>query len=187
MLRYNVAGLLRAAPGETRRYPVQGETMEIADDLALAGPIEGELRLSRTSRSVLAHADLQARLVLRCSRCLIEVTAPVEVVVEEEALPSVDFDTGRPVDTDDEPDALRLDEHHELDLHETIREAISLAEPIAPLCRQDCRGLCVTCGADLNADPGHQHDDDDIDPRLAALASWRDDAEPSPGAPDRNH
>jgi uncharacterized protein len=160
--------------------------MEIAEDLELAGPIEGELRLSRTSRSVLAHADLHTELVLRCSRCLTEITAPVEVTVREEALPSVDLVTGHPVDFEDEPEALRLDEHHELDLHETIREAISLAEPIAPLCREDCRGLCVTCGADLNTDPGHQHDDDIIDPRLAALAAWRD-AESAPAPPDRTH
>ena len=53
----------------------------------------------------------------------------------------------------DEPDALRLDDHHELDLGEPMREAISLAEPIAPLCRPDCAGCAVICGADLNADP----------------------------------
>jgi uncharacterized protein len=187
VLRYNVAGLLKAAPGEIRTYPVTGELIEIADDLSLAAPIEGELRLSKTSRSVLVHADLSTQLVLRCSRCLVEMTAPVDVTVDEEALPSVDFETGKPLDIDDEPEALRIDEHHELDLHETIREAISLAEPIAPLCREDCRGLCVTCGTDLNADPAHHHEDDAIDPRLAALAAWRDDADATPGPPDRTH
>lgn len=179
MLRYNVAGLLKAPPGETRVYPVSNETMVIADDLPLTAPIEGQLRLSRTSRSVLAHADLQTRLELRCSRCLATIDTPLVVVVDEEALPSVDLETGQPVDTSQEPEALWLDEHHELDLHETIREAISLAEPIAPLCREDCRGLCVTCGADLNTDPGHHHDDEVIDPRLAALAAWRAEAEPA--------
>ena len=54
-----------------------------------------------------------------------------------------------------------------------IRDAISLAEPIAPLCRPDCPGLCETCGADLTDDPGHAHADDDIDPRLAPLADLR--------------
>jgi uncharacterized protein len=186
MLRYNVAGLLKSAPGETRIYPVSNETMVIADDLSLSAPIKGELRLSRTSRSVLAHADLQTSMVLRCSRCASTIDAPVVVVVEEEALPSVDFETGLPLDTSEEPDALRLDEHHELDLHETIREAISLAEPIAPLCRDDCKGLCVACGADLNADPGHHHVEETIDPRLAALAAWR--AEPdAAGRVDRAH
>jgi uncharacterized protein len=186
MLRYNVAALMKSAPGEFRVYSVSNETMVVADDLPLSAPIEGQLRLSRTSRSVLAHADLQTELVLRCSRCVTTINAPVMVVVDEEALPSVDFETGQPLDTSEEPDALRLDEHHELDLHETIREAISLAEPFAPLCREDCRGLCVTCGSDLNADPGHHHDDEDIDPRLAALAAWHAEPEPT-GSPDRTH
>ena len=42
---------------------------------------------------------------------------------------------------------LFLDDHHELHLEPAVREAISLAEPIAPLCRSDCPGLCDTCGA----------------------------------------
>jgi uncharacterized protein len=73
-----------------------------------------------------------------------------------------------------EPETLRLDDHHELDLAETVREAISLAEPIAPLCRPDCRGLCLECGTDLNLWPDHHHHRDDIDPRLAALASFHE-------------
>jgi uncharacterized protein len=186
MLRYNVAGLMKSAPGEYRVYAISNETMDVADDLPLSAPIEGQLRLSRTSRSVLAHADLQTEFVLHCSRCVATINAPVAVVVDEEALPSVDFETGLPLDISDEPDALRLDEHHELDLHETIREAISLAEPIAPLCREDCRGLCVTCGSDLNADPGHHHDDEAIDPRLAALAAWKATSDTA-GPPDRTH
>ena len=85
----------------------------------------------------------------------------------------MDIDSGLPVDAASEPDALRLDEHHELDLRQAVRDAISLAEPIAPLCRPDCRGLCLVCGADLNDDPTHEHADDSIDPRLAALAEIR--------------
>jgi uncharacterized protein len=102
------------------------------------------------------------------------VTSPVEVDIEEEALPSFDIDTGLPLDTEAEPNALRIDDHHELDLSEAVREAISLAEPIIVLCRPDCRGLCLICGADLNADPSHSHGADELDPRLAALVAIRE-------------
>ena len=54
------------------------------------------------------------------------------------------------------------------------RSAISLAEPIAPLCRPDCPGLCETCGLDLTENLGHEHPNDEIDPRLAALAGIRE-------------
>ena len=66
--------------------------------------------------------------------------------IEEEYLPALDLATGRPLPTDDEPDVARLTDHHELDLETPVREAIPLAEPIAPLCRPDCPGLCIVCG-----------------------------------------
>ena len=179
MLSYNVAGLLRSSPGTVRTYPVRLPTLEIAPDLRLTAPVEGEVRLSRTGRSILARAHLTTALEETCSRCLSPISAAVAVDVDEEALPSVDLDTGAPLDVSAEPDALRLDEHHELDLSEPVREAISLAEPIRPLCRPDCRGLCATCGADLNGDPAHHHDESEIDPRLAALATWRGPTDPT--------
>ena len=174
MLSYNVATLLRSAPGTERRYTIEPIELPLYDDLQLAAPIAGEVRLSRTSRSILAKASLSTAIEGSCSRCLKVVVSPISLEIEEEALPSIDIDTGQPLDDSQEPDALRLDDHHELDLDEPIREAISLAEPIALLCRPDCRGLCPVCGIDLNTVTKHGHDDEAIDPRLAALAEWRD-------------
>jgi uncharacterized protein len=173
VLSYNVSALLRAVPGTERRYAIEAVEMPIAEDLRLAKPIEGEVRLSRTGRSIMARAHVTTAIDGTCSRCLQPVVAPIEVRIEEEALPSIDINTGMPLDRESEPDALRLDDHHELDLGEPIREAISLAEPISMLCRPDCQGLCLVCGVDLNSDPDHKHEDDDIDPRLAVLAEWR--------------
>ncbi len=174
MLSWNVADLLRAAPGTSREYPLVIERMPIADDLATVGPVRGSVRLASTGRGILARGHLTTELPEACGRCLAPVTSAVEVDIDEEALPSIDIDTGLPLDTEAEPDVLRLDGHHELDLSETVREAISLAEPIVVLCRPDCRGLCLVCGADLNADPSHDHVPDELDPRLAALAAIRD-------------
>jgi uncharacterized protein len=174
MLSYNVAGLLRSAPGTARRYPVHEAALDIAEDLRLAAPIDGEVRLSHTGRSILARAELTTALEEHCSRCLAPMAAPIRVWVEEEALPSIDLDTGQALDPSAEPEALRLDDHHELDLFEAIREAISLAEPIAPLCRPDCLGLCAACGAELNDAADHFHGAVPVDPRLALLAEWRD-------------
>ena len=174
MLSYNVASLLRTAPGTERRYTVEPLAIDLYPDLELAAPIEGEVRLSHTGRSILARAHLSTAIESTCSRCLKVVVAPIALEIEEEALPSIDIDSGLPVDETDEPDALRLDDHHELDLAEPIREAISLAEPIALLCRPDCRGLCSVCGVDLNGVTEHDHPDELLDPRLAALAELRD-------------
>jgi len=173
-LAWNVAGLLGEAPGADRDYAVEGVEIDLGEDLRLAEPIEGRVRLIRTNRGILAAADLYAALALECSRCLRDIAYGVEVRIQEEYLPSLDLATGRPLPTDDEPDVARLSDHHELDLETPVREAIQLAEPIAPLCRPDCPGLCVVCGGRLD-EGTHEHPDDDIDPRLEALRGFRPD------------
>jgi uncharacterized protein len=172
-LTWNVAGLLTEDPGATRDYDVAGVTIGLGDDLRLADPIEGHVRLSRTNRGLLVNARLTTSLDTECSRCLREIEVPIEISIEEEALPLLDLHTGQPVPGevgDDEP--LRLTDHHELDLETPVREAIQLAEPIAPLCRTDCPGLCLVCGNRLD-EGNHDHPSDDIDPRLEVLRNFR--------------
>jgi uncharacterized protein len=173
MLSYNVVDLLRSAPGTTLRIPVSLPDLRIAEDVRLAAPVAGEVRLSRTSRSILVRGHVDTALEERCSRCLRPAVAAVSVDIDEEALPSVDLESGVPLDVTAEPEAMRLTDHHEIDLEPALRDAISLAEPIAPLCRPDCPGLCETCGADLATEPGHAHPDAEVDPRLAPLADLR--------------
>jgi uncharacterized protein len=170
---WNVAGLLAEAPGAERDDRIEDAAVDLGDDLRMAEPVVGRVRFVRTNRGILATADLHAALALECSRCLREITYPVDVRIQEEYLPTLDMATGRPIALADEPDALRLTDHHELDLETPVREAIQLAEPIAPLCRPDCPGLCIVCGGRLD-EGGHDHPDDEIDPRLAPLRAFRD-------------
>ncbi len=174
MLRYNVADLLRSAPGTSEHHDVSVTDLPLADEMELAGPVTGHIRLTNSGRGILMQGHLETALLEPCSRCLRPARAEVSLDIEEEALPSVDLDNGLPLDDSDEPEALRLDDHHELDLAPVISDAISLAEPIAPLCRPDCPGLCRICGADLTADPGHAHPEPEVDPRLEVLAGLRD-------------
>jgi uncharacterized protein len=177
-LVWNVAGLLDDEPGATRDYVVAGATIDLGDDLRLADPIEGHIRLARTNRGLLVIAELDTSLAAECSRCLRDIEVPIHISIEEEALPSVDLHSGHPVravaEGDDEP--LRLTDHHELDVETPVREAIQLAEPFAPLCREDCPGLCLVCGERLE-EGVHDHPVDDIDPRLEALRAFTVDGD----------
>lgn len=169
---FNVAGMLTDALGSDRSFEIQDARLELPDDLVLAEPVSGRVRLTRTNRGIVADARLTTSLAGECARCLRPLTTPIEIVIEEEYLPSIDLQSGRLVDMGDEPEALRLTDHHELDLEPSVRDAISLAEPIAPLDRPDCPGLCAVCGLPL--DEGvHDHPDDDIDPRLEVLKAFR--------------
>lgn len=171
---FNVAGLLADGVGTDRTYAITDARVELPDELELAEPISGRVHIAGTNRGILVDARLTTALAGECARCLRPLTTPIEIVLEEEYLPSVDLQTGRPVDMTSEPEALRLTDHHELDLEPSVSDAISLAEPIAPLDRPDCPGLCVVCGLPLD-EGEHDHPDDDIDPRLEALKAFRPD------------
>jgi uncharacterized protein len=94
-----------------------------------------------------------------CRRCLTSFTA--EVADEVRLLFTED-------DECDDPAAVVIPPRAtELELAEVIREALILALPEFPLCREDCRGLCPRCGADLNDGPCACRPE--TDPRWAAL------------------
>jgi uncharacterized protein len=173
-LAWNVAGLLGEGPGAARDYVVQGVTIDPGEDLVLAAPIDGRVHLSRTNRGLLVDADFTTAIATECARCLRPMTLPMTVEIAEEALPSIDLHSGKAVTLDQEDEeagVLRLTDHHELDLEQALREAILMAQPIAPLDREDCPGLCVACGLPLD-EGSHDHPDDDIDPRLEALRGF---------------
>lgn len=174
-LVWNVAGLLGDAVGADRDYEVENVTIKLPDELRLAEAISGHVRLIHTNRGVLAKANLRTALATECVRCLRPTTVPLDLRIEDEFLPSLDMATGKPIPTGDEPEALRLSDHHELDLEPSVFDAISLAEPIAPLDRPDCPGLCPVCGLPLD-EGQHDHPADDIDPRLEALRGFKPEA-----------
>jgi uncharacterized protein len=174
LLTYPLAGLLADPPGSDRAFLLAGVTIPLDDDLRLTEAIDGDLRFVRTNRGVIVHVRARTALDGSCARCLGPVVTRLRLRIDEEALPSMDLASGHPIDPTEEPDVLRLNAHHELDLEPLLREAIELAEPIAPLCRPDCPGLCVECGERL--DSGHRpHDGSTVDPRLASLAAFRVD------------
>jgi uncharacterized protein len=171
-LTFNVAGLLAEPAGTTHDLEISSSALDLGPDLRQSRGVQGRLRLTRTNRGLLVKGRLLTSLALVCSRCLREIDYPVEMEIEEEALPTIDLASGMALDTTAEPDALRLTDHHELALEEEVRDAILLTEPIAPLCRKDCAGLCVICGEELGTGP-HDHPDAEIDPRLETLRQFQ--------------
>jgi uncharacterized protein len=67
-----------------------------------------------------------------------------------------------------EEGAFTIDENQEIDLSEAVRQYMLLALPMKPLCREECAGLCPSCGHNLNLGPCGCPPSD-IDPRFAPL------------------
>ena len=171
MIAFNMAGLLREPSGAVRDHRLRDRYLSLAPDVELAGPLNGSLRFQRTNRGILVRGSLEAPVRRTCARCLEAFVEPARISISEEYVPSIDPETGAAVDRDEADEAVQLiDEHHEIDLSPVLRDEFALTEPMHPLCRPDCPGLCVECGARL--DERHAaHATDEIDPRLAGLAA----------------
>ncbi|WP_028924831.1 YceD family protein [Pseudonocardia acaciae] len=126
-------------------------------------PIELDLRLEAASEGVFVSGTARAELVGECSRCLEPIADRVEARLGELfAYP----DSATEATTDADEVSRVVDEM--IDTEPMVRDAVLLGLPLAPLCQEDCRGLCPDCGerwADLDASHGHET----LDPRWAAL------------------
>ena len=128
-------------------------------------PIHLDLRLEGVGDGVLATGVAEVQLRGECARCLTEIAASAEIDLQELFLfPGVD---------PDDVEASRV-EGELIDLEPVLRDTALLDLPFIPLCREDCAGLCPTCGVGLNDDPDHDHGEA-IDPRWAGLTGWTND------------
>jgi uncharacterized protein len=72
------------------------------------------------------------------------------------------------VPEEERDEALSIDDHHNLDLSEVIRQRLWLAGPTESLCNPDCLGLCPRCGGNRNLEEC-QCEEINVDPRWSAL------------------
>jgi len=144
-------------------------TVEAPADLGIAvigvpqgSPIDLDLRLESVGEGVLVTGTAAVRLSGECVRCLVGISSGLEVDVQELFT--------YPGSEASEEEAARL-EGELIDLEPILRDQVVLDLPFQPLCQPDCLGLCPACGADLNDDPEHTHEQG-IDPRWARLRSF---------------
>jgi uncharacterized protein len=109
---------------------------------------------------------LTTRLEVPCSRCLEPFAVPVDAALDLRYLPQA-LAGDRDEDPDHDPSTTFYSDD-QIDLGLLVREQCYLTLPMKPLCRDDCQGLCPTCGTNLNVErcscqPRW------VDPRLAVL------------------
>ena len=129
--------------------------------------IELNARLESVQEGVLVTATVRATLTGECSRCLDPIDHEVELDVQELYF----YEPRRGSEEESDEDAPMLDGDF-LDLEPAVRDAVVLELPVAPLCREDCPGLCPECGVALADQPDHRHETSD--PRWSALESLQE-------------
>lgn len=152
------------ARSETRIVQAPADLRVALASVPAGADVKLTVMLEAVSGGVLATAEAAVPVAGECARCLEPVTSSVDVDFRE----LYEQDQGPSAPGDDDSDR-RFLQGELLDLEPAFRDAVVLALPLAPLCRADCPGLCVQCGARLaDAGPGHDHDRP-LDPRWATL------------------
>jgi uncharacterized protein len=134
-------------------------------------PLHLDVRLESVMEGVLVTGTVRATARGECVRCLEPLSREVTADFQELFSYHEVDDRGRrrpePDDAEDEDEDTLFVEDGLFDLEPVLRDAVVLALPMQPVCREDCPGLCSECGARLADDPDHHHDAVDI--RWAAL------------------
>jgi len=167
-MQFVVGQQLREPVGSVTHYEIrEGKPLPQGEDSI--SELTGSVDLLRTDAGILVSATLHCTVAARCSRCLSDTSFPLTITFHEEYLPTVDASTGEVLPLPADPDAFLIDRHQVLDLAEAVRQYRLTAEPMQPLCKPDCLGLCPHCGYNLNQ--GHCGcSEQEADARWAALA-----------------
>jgi uncharacterized protein len=192
---------------QARTVPAPGDLRLELAGVPVGADVELNVRFEAVSEGVLATGSATAPLAGECARCLAPLASTVmasftELYLYADGRPRGFRDGRRAHDQHDKyyqhdnyyqhDKYYQHDEYEEqddeeryldgdlLDLEPALRDAVVLALPMAPLCRDDCPGLCAECGVPLaDAGPGHQHEDAG-DPRWAELKKIDDQARNQP-------
>jgi len=177
----NVAGLLQEPFGSTRHYRLLLDRFPLGGGLT-ARDVDAEVRLTRLRDSVMADVQAEGVVALECVRCLRAYDQAFRAEFDVEYRQVVDVRTGLGLDaeTGEDDDTQHINESHELDLGEVLRQETLVSLPMRPDCGAGCPGPDALLGEAETAEPA--------DSRFAALAGLLDehDADETTEAAARN-
>lgn len=151
-------------PGRRREITVSGPLeIDMPHARATARPAVVTARVDATTDGVVVTGEVAAEVILVCTRCLSEIVHD-QTAGFRQVFGFVESDDVEPISQDGM-----------IDLEPVAHDELSLELPLVPLCRADCRGLCPTCGTDLNTDPCSGHSEESDSP----FAALRDLIDPS--------
>ena len=138
------------------------------DEGTFAKPIHVDVTITKTGGNLVLQTEISTEVTFPCSRCLVDydehITCQVDVLYEKTERVLSDTDD---VEENDDVEVLGYDTK-EIDIGRRMEEALCLAMPLKPLCREACKGLCPLCGKDLNQTTCNCRTDS-VDPRWQTL------------------
>jgi uncharacterized protein len=173
-----IISLLRMPPdGISFHHQYAANELDLSEhDFELEMPPVVEGRVDRSGMDMRVRGEVKSKVILTCDRCLNEVIIPIDAPFDLLYLPD-DPAAGQSGETElhDRDLDLAVYENDQINLDDLVLEQLELNLPSRVLCREDCRGLCSECGADLNLEECRC--EKPIDPRWQALADLKSKSE----------
>ncbi|MGN7453862.1 YceD family protein [Paenibacillus pasadenensis] len=138
------------------------ELLQDRKDVVAAKPMSVELDVGPYEGTAQVTGELRADLTMVCSRCLEPVEEHLSIPIEER------FALASMVKDPEADEDLILVAEDKVDLQPYVEGTLLIYLPMAPLCSDDCKGLCPDCGTNLN-EQSCGCSRDVIDPRFEAL------------------
>lgn len=146
-------------------FGFEDETVELGE------PVQVDLRVTALDERVRVEGAIKTGLVLTCSRCACRFSWDTDKAFALEYWPDTTDEGEIELDYEDLDVGFYLGD--KFDLSEVILEQMLIDIPMNPLCKENCRGLCESCGADLNYEEC-TCGEDKVDSRFEALLEIRD-------------
>jgi uncharacterized protein len=119
-------------------------------DFDFEAPLQSEVKITKAGRSILIAGKVETTLRLQCVRCLKEFSYPLSTTFELTLHPLKEGPVAQETELGSEEMEASFFEGGEIHLSEIACEQIFLEIPYQPLCQEECKGLCPSCGQDLN-------------------------------------
>lgn len=150
-------------------HTYQPEELDLMDErVALTLPAEVRGRITASGSEVRVSGAIETTVNVECDRCLKILEIPVSTTFTLQYITDQEYESSHVAELTPEEMAVAVFDGDAIDVDEIVREQILLTVPDRALCREDCKGLCSTCGTDLNGGSCNC-EMSDIDPRWAAL------------------
>jgi uncharacterized protein len=134
-------------------FPVLAEMIK-EGGCGFSVPINTRLRIFRISEIIEVEGFFETAVHLACGRCLAEfetqLTSRFALTYTPEYHGNIDDLSRDEIELSPEDAGMITFNGDRIDLREGIQEQIIMALPVRPLCRENCKGMCAKCGANLN-------------------------------------
>jgi len=143
----------------------------VGSDFSVKSPVKARLRFYRSGEFIDIEGDIDAAVVMTCSMCVKDFEQRVAGHFTNRVI--LGSETSKEKELFESDMEVEYFSGDEFDTSVILLERIALDMPIKPVCSEDCKGFCLSCGKNLNQGPCGCEKKERIDSRFAKLKEFK--------------